>query len=629
MLQADIIRVPAEQPTIQAGIDMAVDGDTVLVADGTYTGNGNRDIDFNGKAIVVMSENGPDVTIIDCEGSYLDYHRGFYFHSGENESSVVQGFTIQNGYAYEDYWPQNAGGGILCSSSSPTIIDNTITENTVYGDGGGISCWDSSPIIRGNTITGNMCIDWGGGISCQTNSSPTITGNTITDNYGSSKGGGILCTSNSSPSITGNTITGNYAFWDGSGISCLDSSPTITGNTITANTVDYDGGGISCDDSSPIITGNTITGNMAQSRGGGIWCFSLSDPTITDNMISGNTANSDGGGVWCSTSSSPTITGNTITGNEGVGIVCEDDITINENAITYNNGSGIVCGLDMRIEGNTITGNNGSGISCRGYSTIVGNSIIGNNADQGGGILCADGPLSLYCNTIVENTANNGGGIYCSNSTMNITNSILYGNDAAEGEAIYLADYSALTINYSNVDGWLEGVYLDYGSLLYWDYGMMEVDPMFVLREKQDYRLLWGSLCIDTGYPDSTDADGTISDIGAHFYDQDEYITLYVTPDSTEIEPGGQLGVTFTVINRWFWEQPLWLQARVSTPGGGSRNVFEPIEYTMSADSTVQVHVNHDIPMAIPAGTYEYLSRIGIPPEMLYDSDSFRFIVNQ
>ena len=74
---AATIRVPADQPTIQAGIDAAVDGDTVLVADGTYTGEGNQDIDFKGKAITVQSENGAENCIIDCE----DYSvRGFYLY---------------------------------------------------------------------------------------------------------------------------------------------------------------------------------------------------------------------------------------------------------------------------------------------------------------------------------------------------------------------------------------------------------------------------------------------------------------------------------------------------------------------------------------------------------------------
>ena len=88
----------ADFDTIQAVIDDANDGDTVLVAAGTYTGDGNRDIDFAGKAITVKSENGPQTCIIDCQGSEDDPHRGFYFHSGEEANSVIEGFTITGGY---------------------------------------------------------------------------------------------------------------------------------------------------------------------------------------------------------------------------------------------------------------------------------------------------------------------------------------------------------------------------------------------------------------------------------------------------------------------------------------------------------------------------------------------------
>ena len=90
------IHVPADQPTIQAGIDSAVPGDTILVADGTYTGGGNRNIDFGGENIVLMSENGPEFTVIDCEGSSSDPRRGFTFHSGEDSSAVVDGFTTSS-----------------------------------------------------------------------------------------------------------------------------------------------------------------------------------------------------------------------------------------------------------------------------------------------------------------------------------------------------------------------------------------------------------------------------------------------------------------------------------------------------------------------------------------------------
>ena len=108
-----------EYQTIQAAIDAAMDGDTVLAADGTYTGSGNKNILFYGKAITVKSENGPWNCIIDGENN----GRGFNFTNEEGENSVLSGFTIINGYAgLSDVG--FTGGGINCHYfSSPTIID--------------------------------------------------------------------------------------------------------------------------------------------------------------------------------------------------------------------------------------------------------------------------------------------------------------------------------------------------------------------------------------------------------------------------------------------------------------------------------------------------------------------------
>ncbi len=89
----ETLHVPDNYTTIQAAINAASNGDTVLVADGTYTGTGNKDLDFDGKAITVKSENGCGNCIIDCE----DDGRGFYFHNSETNSAVVEGFTIKNG----------------------------------------------------------------------------------------------------------------------------------------------------------------------------------------------------------------------------------------------------------------------------------------------------------------------------------------------------------------------------------------------------------------------------------------------------------------------------------------------------------------------------------------------------
>ena len=269
MLFAATIRLPSEEPTIQAGIDASVDGDTVLVADGMYTGYGNKNLEYGGKAITVVSENGPEYTVIDCENS----GRGFYFSNYEGQNSRLGGFTIRNGRVDGD------GGGIYCYAASPTMTDCTITNCSTQGlyvkEGGGISCksW-SSPTIVNCAISQNYANWAGGGISCRSESSPTIVNCPITGNVGAAGGGGISCNSESSPTITNCTISGNRAESLGGGIDCLNrSSPTILNCIITGNVADFYGhalgGGIHCSSSTTILNCN-ITGNVVEETGGGI-----------------------------------------------------------------------------------------------------------------------------------------------------------------------------------------------------------------------------------------------------------------------------------------------------------------------------------------------------------------------
>ena len=113
---------PAEFTRIQDAIDDSNDGDVIIVSDGVYTGNGNRDMDYVGRAITLQSENGPENCIIDCQASPSDRHRAFYFHNGEGPNSVLDGFTIKNGCAYN-------GGAIKCRLPGGPIIRNCIIRD--------------------------------------------------------------------------------------------------------------------------------------------------------------------------------------------------------------------------------------------------------------------------------------------------------------------------------------------------------------------------------------------------------------------------------------------------------------------------------------------------------------------
>jgi len=183
---------PADFNTIQAAINDANDGDTIIVADGTYTGDGNRDIDFLGKAITLRSENGPQNCIIDCQGSSSNPHRGFTFHSGEGPNSVLAGFTITNGARFQ-------GGGIHCEYSSPKITNCVISNNVaytsgnIYGSGAGMICSYSSAIITNCIISGNVATGSSGGVSWY-KGDPVFENCTISDNSAlNGDGGGIHC----------------------------------------------------------------------------------------------------------------------------------------------------------------------------------------------------------------------------------------------------------------------------------------------------------------------------------------------------------------------------------------------------------------------------------------------------
>ena len=219
--------------TIQAGIDATVDGwdYTVLMAAGIYAGDGNRDLDFEGKAITVKSENGAENTIIDCEGTEADPHRGFYFQSGEMLDSVVKGFTITNGYGY------GSGGGIKCTAdSSPTILDCKITAcSSNYG--GAIACYQSNPKIMNCVMTSNSVVYYGGAIQCR-DSSPEITNCLIVDNTAGRYGGAIHLWSyhtpgGTQPVIANCTISGNRGLGGlVGGILCNDAGDATILNCI-------------------------------------------------------------------------------------------------------------------------------------------------------------------------------------------------------------------------------------------------------------------------------------------------------------------------------------------------------------------------------------------------------------
>ncbi|MBS3741475.1 MAG: right-handed parallel beta-helix repeat-containing protein [Candidatus Cloacimonetes bacterium] len=313
---ATTINIPADYTTIQAGIDVAVGYDTVLVDTGTYVEN----LNFGGKNITVASyylttedSNYIEQTIIDGD---QDGHV-IAFNNEEDTTAVLAGFTVRNGYAYSRSLP-NYGGGIFCSGASPTLQHLIVKDNAANLSGGGIYCYNgASPHISYVIISNNTAVEGGGGIYCD------------------------------------------------------EASPLVEHSMISNNSADNYGGGILLSNASPSLEYVAITDNSATNEGGGVYCSVGSQPEIVNATIANNFCGTNGAGIYCIWSSSPQLKNTIVSDNLGnYGIYVDDDGGNPgiEYSNFYNNGSGNFYGVQDTIGVNVTTNTNGD--TCDVYYNI-------------------------------------------------------------------------------------------------------------------------------------------------------------------------------------------------------------------------------------------------------------------
>jgi parallel beta-helix repeat protein len=402
--------------SIQAAIDTAQDGETIVIPPGVYREN----IDFKGKNVTVRSTNplDPDVvstTILDgkSDGTVVT------FRSGEKPSARLEGFTITNGtgkYIEGEY----GGGGVLVQGASPTIAHNVVTGNSAHkGSGIYVVGSGSAPRLISNAIVNNTNIQ----------------------NWGSEE----------------------YA-----AVTLADGSAQLTGNTISNNSCI----GLSIQTEGVVVSGNTLEQNGSY----GIWIWNWS-PTqgASGVQIRGNTIKDNANtGIRVYVNTAATITENTIQGNRnGIsGYRCES-LVITDNVISDHadpwgmSGKGIILS-DLHspaiISGNTIEGNeahgDGGGISLSAFSgpsSIVDNRFLNNTGVNGGAIhidgeLCRDQTASISGNLFVENSAVRGGAVYLTNEAeVSLIQNSFVRNVAEEcGGAVYKSHTSTITSDANN-----------------------------------------------------------------------------------------------------------------------------------------------------------------------------------
>lgn len=260
-LTAAIINVPGDQPTIQDGINVAVDGDTVLVAPGTY----HENIHFREKGIVVASQYILDEDLAYIESTVINGSTPSHPDTGScalivsdsaytmaDTAAALIGFTLTGGLGTKWQDEHGAGlyregGGILIQYLSPRIRHNIIRENHITDTqgvtstgGGAIRCGDGNPSIQSNVIVFNSAL-YGGGIVLNYTGAD-IKNNIIANNsaggaYGG--GGGLWILSNSTfpKDIENNTIVFNHpgGAAPGGGLRLLSANVTLRNNIIWGN----------------------------------------------------------------------------------------------------------------------------------------------------------------------------------------------------------------------------------------------------------------------------------------------------------------------------------------------------------------------------------------------------------
>ena len=414
-----------------------------------------------------MSDD-PATCVIDCQADFWDAHRGFYFHSGETEESVVRSLTITGGYAGEGS-PDYGGGGVYCSASSPTIHNCTIVD------------------------CGANSMDWGasGGGVYMSGGHARLSYCTIVDNVANGRGAGVYC-SDGAATLVGCTISNNASYYpgymapvNGGGLYCGSVTGTITDCTVTDNRALGEwrggGGGVSCYGNGLtftrcVIKGNRSTGEM--NEGGGIEIYGA--VTLIDCDISENDAGyGNGGNVYCGEDSDAALVNCTITDSvAGCGVYCDE--------------------CSPRFTGCKIAGNV-YGINCyRADPVFASCEVTGHSTNWNASAVYSrrdSAPVFTNCTFTGNQTSDpDGAAVYVTDSDLTFNNCILWGDSPAE----ISVESGTVKVNYSCVQGGWTGA------------GNIDLDPLFVDPLGPDglvgtpddnLRLQTDSPCLDTGDP--------------------------------------------------------------------------------------------------------------------------------
>jgi len=573
-----------------AGSPYLVQGEINIPTNNTLNIESGVEVNFQGhykfivngylEAIGTEQEN----ILFTAADTSIGWH-GLRFISAQDTSELYY-CIIEYGKAIGSTDVDSCGGGIYGENSNVSISNCHISNNTAYLSGGGLLFWGGSEV--------------------------TMTRCTVMDNQAEWCAGGVWISSGSVATITDCEIAFNTAD-QGGGLYIIESDATVTGCDVHDNSSSSNGGGgivaVSWENNTNASFSNcTITSNQGNGGpAGGIWFAEYGAQvigTMQNCVISDNHCDQLGGGIY----------------NQYCYQVTIDQCTISENAATTYGGGFMVNDGSLNLNHCVVSGNSasndGGGLEIWSSTPTISNCTIFDNEAPGYGaqIDCWSGGLDAE-NSIVGGNSNNAS-IYFNTMEPHFDYCDFYnsgGPDFAGAVPTGLGVITGVNANGDPCD--------DYMNIL--------EDPDFVYPVQSDYRLAWGSPCIDAGDPVSPlDPDGTCCDMGAFCYDQSMFQRILLTPFDTPIEiaaSGGSFDYAIQVTNIATVSLNMDIWCDVTLPNG---NIYGPVlgpfnDINVGSEVTISRERTQAVPAGAPPGIYTYNAYAVSESDTSFDSFTF------
>lgn len=444
--------------SLQECIDRSLPGDTILVMDGIYTGPGNREIDFLGKALLIRSLGGPERCVIDCQ----HLTRGFHFYGALGRNSLLEGLTIANGNS-------QSGGGIRCEFSAWPTIKNCVFKGNSAENGGGMHLSSCDPLLISCIFAENTALERGGGVYSdrgpETFYNCTFIGNSAEDS------GGAVYTENHAHTLYRCTFIDNSSSNSGGAIYNYDDDVALRECDFVGNSANV-GGAVQSTRGSVLAINCQFTWNTARSYGGALYIINGSrNLVLQDCTVAFNSA---------------ALAGH---GGHGGGIYCFHDVVMKRCTIKLNSA-------DF-----------GGGIKHQDGRLDLSNSeLVGNSAKSGGGIFYRGHCTGVVanCNFLGNRSAESATVEGDIDEVVFVSSILRNGGSELSGDGL-----SQVNVSYCNVQGgWAGNGNIDSDPCFieagYWDHNDTPMDANDDSWIDGDHHLLPTSPCIDTGDPNYT-----------------------------------------------------------------------------------------------------------------------------